>query len=90
MAVKNALAKALLLQADLLKTTDPATAKKNCETVRDMYASLIGSSNDFKLLSPWVKAIHCLGQSELAISAREKLEAMAYRDPDYVQYLSNH
>jgi len=90
MAVKNALAKALLLQADLLKTTDPATAKKNCETVRDMYASLIGSSNDFKLLSPWVKAVHCLGQSGLAISAREKLEAMAYRDPDYVQYLSNH
>jgi DNA-binding winged helix-turn-helix (wHTH) protein/tetratricopeptide (TPR) repeat protein len=87
--VRSAWVDAQLLHADL-STLQGAKAPAGCETVYKALAPLIKDSTDFRLLAPWVKASTCLYLSDNAISSRQRLEAISYRDPMYLHYLSTH
>lgn len=86
----STLAEALLLKAELDETHNRAGARDHCLSVQALLRPQISNSADFHLLVPWVKAHACLDQNEQAVAARKRLEAMPYRDPEYLQYLSNH
>jgi hypothetical protein len=85
------LLEALLLNADVnLALRDDAAARGNCEAAQTLLRPIVKDSADFRLLSPWVKTQICLDQPEQGAPARKKLEAMNYRDPTYLKYLSTH
>lgn len=81
---------ALLLNAELAEAQKDGRGLEHCEAARSILRPLIGGSSDFQLLAPWVKAHACLNQGDKVSEVRTKLEAMQYRDPDYLHYLSNH
>ncbi len=88
--IRNSLANALLLSAEMNEQRDRETARHHCEAVRTMLQPLVKDSADFNILAPWVKAHACLDQVEEAAPMRKQLEAMSYRDLNYIQYLSTH
>ncbi|WP_373991849.1 transcriptional regulator [Duganella sp. BuS-21] len=87
--IRNTLIDALLLHADVV-ADQPAATNAHCTAVIDILQPLVGNSADFNVLSPWVKAHACLNQPAPASAARKQLEAMSYRDPAYLHYLSTH
>jgi DNA-binding winged helix-turn-helix (wHTH) protein/tetratricopeptide (TPR) repeat protein len=89
-AVIRALSDALLLNAELNEAQDDATPHRHCETLQAILRPLVVDNSDFHFLGPWVKAHACLGQNEHAAPARKLLEAMSYRDPAYLHYMSTH
>ncbi|NVD74159.1 winged helix-turn-helix domain-containing protein [Duganella sp. BJB1802] len=88
--IRDAMIDALLLNADLGALQNKPNALDNCAAVRDFLRPLITGSSDFQLLAPWVKAHACLDQSDQVGGARKQLDAMPYRDADYLHYLSTH
>jgi DNA-binding winged helix-turn-helix (wHTH) protein len=84
--LRTAFVDALLLNAS---QSDHA-AQASCETVVDILRPLVGKTADFRILSSWVKAHACLNRLDQAEAIRQQLEAMPYRDPAYLQYLSTH
>ncbi|MRW83984.1 AAA family ATPase [Pseudoduganella sp. FT26W] len=87
---RNELVDTLLQSAEFNVPQDIATAKSHCEAALTVLKPIISGSADFQILAPWVKASACLNQYEAADSAQKKLEAMLYRDPTYLNYLSTH
>ncbi|USX24769.1 winged helix-turn-helix domain-containing protein [Oxalobacteraceae bacterium OTU3CINTB1] len=81
---------ALLLNADLAHLRADGDALSHCDTVRTLLHPLVGTTTDFLLLAPWVKAHACLNQSVRVERTMKQLEAMQYRDAAYLQYLSTH
>jgi tetratricopeptide (TPR) repeat protein len=88
--ILTALTEALLLKADLDNVLARTGAQSSCEAVRALLHPLISDSSDFHLLAPWVKAHTCMDQGEQVSHIKKQLESMPYRDPAYLQYLSNH
>ncbi|MYN18518.1 transcriptional regulator [Rugamonas sp. FT107W] len=88
--IRKGLVDALLLDAELNALQNSNTTRRRCEAVQNLLRPLIKGSADFQVLAPWVKAHACLGQHEQAAPMRKQLEAMSYRDPAYLQYLSTH
>nr|WP_255575830.1 helix-turn-helix domain-containing protein [Duganella violaceicalia] len=89
--LRNNLLDSLLLKADIeFARQDDAAARLHCNLARDIVAPLIQHSTDFHLLVPWVKSHACLNAHSEVASAKKQLEAIGYRDPFYLQYLSNH
>jgi len=88
--IRNALADALLLKADLLAAQGDATASASCEQARLLMQPLIGSTKEFNLLSRWVKVHACLGRIDSVDAVKRQLDAMPYRETTYLQYLSTH
>ena len=84
------LSDALLLSAEISEAQNNATYRRHCEAVQTVLRPLVAGSADFHVLVPWVKAHACLDQNEHAAPARKLLEAMSYRDPAYLHYLSTH
>jgi DNA-binding winged helix-turn-helix (wHTH) protein len=82
---------ALLLDADInFSMNDTTAAHQSCKVAHALLEPLVKNTADFYLLTPWVKTLTCLGEQNELASAKKKLEAMNYRDPIYLQYLSNH
>ena len=90
LAVRNNLAEVLLLNADLNGQRDAVDARRHCDAVRTLLAPLVKDNADFRVLAPWVKAHACLDLAGQAGAERRQLEAMSYRDPAYLHYLSTH
>ncbi|OFA00107.1 winged helix-turn-helix domain-containing protein [Duganella sp. HH101] len=88
--IRSVLIDALLLDAELSAYQNADIAHRRCEAVQTLLRPLVKGSTDFRVLAPWVKAHACLGQNEQAAPMRKQLEAMSYRDPAYLQYLSTH
>ncbi len=88
--IRSGLVDALLESAELSAITDPEAARRHCDSVRTVLRPVVNGSADFRVLAPWVKAHACLDLAEQAAPARKQLEAMSYRDPAYLQYLSTH
>nr|WP_267878032.1 winged helix-turn-helix domain-containing protein [Duganella aceris] len=88
--IRNGLVDALLLKAEIVEQKDIGNARHQCDTVRQILSPLAGKSSDFRVLAPWVKAHACLDQLQQSEQARKQLEAMSYRDPVYLHYLSTH
>jgi hypothetical protein len=82
---------ALILDADIsLAGHDASTARNRCEAAESLLKPLVQGSKDMHLLSPWAKVQLCLNQQEPFAAVKKTLENMNYRDPFYLQYLSNH
>jgi len=88
--VRNALVDALLLSADIHAQQDGNVTRRQCESVLAILSPLVKGSENFQILAPWVKANACLNQLESATAVKRQLEAMSYRDPAYLDYLSTH
>ncbi len=88
--IRNGLVDALLLNAEILEHQDLSDASGNCEKVLTVLRPVIKGSADFHILAPWVKAHACLNLTEHAAPQLQQLEAMSYRDPAYLRYLSTH
>jgi len=89
--IRNYLLDALLLNADInFSLNDTASARKSCEAAHSILQPLVAGSSDFRVLAPWVRIGICLEQPEKTAFARKQLEAMTYRDSNYLQYLSTH
>lgn len=89
--LRSNLIDALLLNADIsLARTEADAARQSCHAAQSILQQLVEGSADFYLLAPWVKTQICLNQYEQAEPAKKQLEKMNYRDPTYLQYLSNH
>ena len=88
--IRAATIDALLLAADLRSLQQEPNALKQCESVRAMLVQSITGSSDFQLLVPWVKAHACLNQTDQVRNVKKQLEAMSYRDVNYLRYLSTH
>lgn len=82
---------ALLLDAEVgISQNDLTAAHKSCKVVQSLLRPLTKDTYDFYLLAPWIKAQTCLGESQEAEPAIKKMQAMKYRDPDYLQYILSH
>ena len=79
----------LLLKADI-NVLQGSSNNTPCRTLRQKLLPLIANTHDFKLLSPWVKVNACLASPAESQSAQDALLAMAYREPDYLEYISTH
>jgi DNA-binding winged helix-turn-helix (wHTH) protein len=88
--IRNGLVDALLLNAEILEQQDASGASDNCEKVLTVLRPVIKGSADFHILAPWVKAHACLKMTEHAAPQLKQLEAMSYRDPAYLRYISTH
>ncbi|SEO07134.1 AAA ATPase domain-containing protein [Duganella sp. CF517] len=88
--IREAMIDALLLNADLGAMLKDPNALGHCEAVRTLLSPLVSGSADFQLLAPWVKVHACLNQSEKVSDIKKQLEAMQYRDANYLHYLSTH
>jgi DNA-binding winged helix-turn-helix (wHTH) protein len=88
--IRNALVDTLLLSADLSPQRNDGGAHAKCEAVLDILKPFIKGSVDFQVLAPWVQAHVCLSRNESAAPLQKKLDAMPYRDPAYLDYLSTH
>jgi DNA-binding winged helix-turn-helix (wHTH) protein/tetratricopeptide (TPR) repeat protein len=88
---RNALLDALLLNADIEIMQNNDAASTHCESaVTILHPLIIHGSTDFHLLASWVKAHACLNKNKSAAAAKKQLEAMSYRDPSYLYYISTH
>ena len=90
-ALRITLLDALLLNAEInLAQKNAAAARLNCTKAQEILNPLIKNSADFAVLVPSIKVNICLGQIDQATSFIKQLEAMSYRDPAYMNYLSTH
>lgn len=87
--VTNAWIDALLLRADLRPNSDNGSSS-DCEIARDSLQPSINNTADFKVLSRWVQVNACLNQGHISTASKKQLEAMSYRDPAYLNYISTH
>jgi DNA-binding winged helix-turn-helix (wHTH) protein/tetratricopeptide (TPR) repeat protein len=87
--MRNAWVETLLLSADI-RQSKVAESQEPCKVARAALAPLVNNSMDFKILAMWVKANTCMNRSEDAKLEKEKLAAMNYLHPNYLEYLSNH
>jgi DNA-binding winged helix-turn-helix (wHTH) protein len=88
--IRDAIINALLLNADLKATLQHPDAIESCNAVLSLLTSHVDGSTDFQVLAPWVQAHACLGRIAQVETIKQKLSAIAYRDPDYLHYLSTH
>ena len=88
-AMRISLADNLLLQAELAANGRDA-AHAYCSTAQDLLRDAVRNTQDFRLLTPWVKIHHCLGNQAGASAEQTRLEAMQYRDPAYLGYIASH
>ncbi|HZV64265.1 MAG TPA: transcriptional regulator, partial [Telluria sp.] len=89
--VRNTLAQVLVLESDIaFKQNDPVAARASCRRVQTLLQPAVNGRADYYVLAPWVSAHVCLDESAKAAPARRQLEAMPYRDPAYLLYLSTH
>lgn len=78
----------LLLRADVSRRRGAVdAAERKCRDAADNLRPLASSSSDFRILAPWVRAVHCGGDRDTAVAGIASLERMGYRDIDYVQFL---
>lgn len=89
-SIRNTLVDALLLNADLNSVRASERAELACQAVLLMLKPFLNGSADFQVLAPWVKASACLGQLDSTTESQMRLEAMSYRDPAYLSYISTH
>jgi DNA-binding winged helix-turn-helix (wHTH) protein len=87
--VLNAWIDALLLRADL-NPVPHGELSVDCDTARAALLPLIGTTSDYKVLSRWVQANVCLNQAMNVDSSENRLDAMGYREPGYLRYVSTH
>jgi DNA-binding winged helix-turn-helix (wHTH) protein len=79
-SVRDALASALLLDAELQLAQDHAVrARASCSEVQSVLAPFARSA-DYHVLAPWAQAHACLGQEQPAAAARHRLDSMQYHD----------
>jgi DNA-binding winged helix-turn-helix (wHTH) protein/tetratricopeptide (TPR) repeat protein len=88
--IRNVLVDSLLLKAEIEELRGQGNARRHCESVKGILQPLVKGSADFRILAPWVKAHACLGELDETISFQKQLEAMPYRDPAYLHYISTH
>lgn len=60
-------------------------ATQSCQQAMDSLNGFVGSSNDFRILDPWVRATACAGTPMIGSAATEALFRMGYRDPLYLE-----
>ncbi|WP_348698820.1 winged helix-turn-helix domain-containing protein [Duganella fentianensis] len=88
-AMRISLADNLLLQAGLAASGRDA-ASAYCSAAQDLLRDAVRNTQDFRLLTPWVKIHHCLGNPAGASAEQTRLEAMQFRDPAYLGYIASH
>ncbi|MYN42524.1 AAA family ATPase [Duganella sp. FT109W] len=88
--IRKSLIDSLLLSAELSSMQSLPDAVKPCEQVRTLLRPVVNGSADFQLLAPWVQAHLCLNKSEEVNPVKRQLDAMSYRDPGYLSYVSTH
>jgi tetratricopeptide (TPR) repeat protein len=66
----------------------PDTARRKCMEAADVLRAIAQSSNDFRILDPWVRANSCGGDRQSAVGSIAALERMGYRDIDYLRFLA--
>ncbi|MBJ7313510.1 winged helix-turn-helix domain-containing protein [Rugamonas sp. CCM 8940] len=77
-----------LAQARLLAARGEHDGERaSCLAARDRLRSAAERGSSFKVLDPWVRALSCLGHSDLAAASMARLSAMGYRDAAYRQFL---
>jgi tetratricopeptide (TPR) repeat protein len=92
---KNAKFKTILLSNILLVRAEIdrqrgalGAVKHSCLEAADILRAIAQSSNDFRILDPWVRATLCGGDKRSAASSIVALERMGYRDTDYLRFLA--
>jgi DNA-binding winged helix-turn-helix (wHTH) protein/energy-coupling factor transporter ATP-binding protein EcfA2 len=84
-ALRESLVATLLLQARIERAAGhQRAALLACQHVTQVLAPVIVNSADFKVLSAWVRAQHCLGAPAKAAAQRRRLDQIGYRDPQYL------
>ena len=77
-----------LAQARLLAARGERGGERaSCLAAQESLRSVTAHSSSFKVLDPWVRALSCLGQTDLADATMGRLSAMGYRDAAYLQFL---
>lgn len=88
--MRDALAAALLLQADIGRAAgDLSAARAACLRTRSLLAAGAQASHDFQVLAPWVRAHYCSGEPQLAAAQQRRLDRMGYREAVYLQSISS-
>jgi tetratricopeptide (TPR) repeat protein len=89
--MRRLLAVALLLDADRnFLRNEKNIAYRSCGEVQTLLRPYLKDSADFHVLAPWVLASACQNDGEHALPMQKQLEAMQYRDPTYLRYLTTH
>jgi eukaryotic-like serine/threonine-protein kinase len=63
-------------------------ARRSCQEAADDLRAIAQSSNDFRVLDPWVRATLCSDDRKSAASSIAALARMGYRDIDYLRFLT--
>ncbi|MFC4159032.1 nSTAND1 domain-containing NTPase [Chitinimonas lacunae] len=86
---RAALAHTLLTLARLETAAGQTQAARTaCQQASELLRSEAGRTSRHQILDPWIQAQHCLDQP--AVSARQRLTQIGYRDPAYLQAISTH
>ncbi len=88
-SMRITLADNFLLQAELV-AREPADADRACKAAQDLLSNVVRDTQDFRLLTPWVKLHYCLRAAGSVSSEKARLDAMQYREPSYLGYIASH
>ncbi|TWB25077.1 DNA-binding winged helix-turn-helix (wHTH) protein [Nitrospirillum bahiense] len=80
------LSSTLLAEAEIdLKRGADEAAKQACQDAVGVLRAIAPSSNDFRVLDPWVRANRCGGDQGAADAGARILDQMGYREVDYLK-----
>lgn len=85
---RQSLAGALMAQADIQAAGgDSGAAHATCLRTSALLQGEVGNSVYYRILDPWVRAQHCLGQDAMAANARAALLRIGYQEFAFKQFL---
>jgi DNA-binding winged helix-turn-helix (wHTH) protein/tetratricopeptide (TPR) repeat protein len=80
---------ALVLSAQASEAAkDFAAQRSACAQAFELLKDGARSSNDFRILVPWIRVSHCTGNEAAAVAAAGRLRDVGYRDTEFSQFLS--
>jgi eukaryotic-like serine/threonine-protein kinase len=63
-------------------------ASQACSDASTLLGKTAAQSEDYRVLDPWIRAQHCLGNDDVTRAARARLKTMGYREISYLAFLS--
>jgi DNA-binding winged helix-turn-helix (wHTH) protein/tetratricopeptide (TPR) repeat protein len=89
-AAVSIFAEALLARAEIAQRAGiEGPMLDYCKRAREVLRPLITDSTDYALLALQVRANICVGDGKLVANQIRQLDTMGYREPRYLQYVSN-
>lgn len=83
------LSNALLLRAEIDRHSGAEDAARGrCREAAETLRGVAQTSNDYRVLDPWIRAALCCGERQYATSSIDALMRMGYRDIYYLQFLT--